>query len=358
MDKCIFANLAEMKSSRTRSTVLSRWDKSQTQIRWKSKPWSCFQVFTYCVFGLTCMLSGILLLVINKVTFPGMIASVEEEVGLYIRPAKAVLFPVDPIIEDAVTVIENTPQLETAKRSVAVNASEMFHAIDSNGMKMAHIGMIQGGKTGLRQNLRVIMTAENNGASTRPGSDADKEMSKLKKEQVQQFSGALSLPGDQPWALQEATRVLRAHPLLQPDSPVYRGNGENGASLEEAMVYVKSQPVCKNMPIFLTMATVGDDLYWQLIENFVFSMVKFEISDCSLVICVSDAKCMNLCRENSFPCFDYQSEKVPLPSVMEQIGEVKLFHIPKAMAKGVSQSTIILHHVRNVVPTLWDDYCL
>lgn len=329
-----------MKSSRTRSTIASRFDKSKTQIRWKSKPWSCFQVFTYCVFGLTCMLSGMLLLVINKVTFPGMTTSVEEEVGLFLKPAKAVLFPAEAIIGDdvPVTVIENTPQLETPKISVAVNATEIFYAVDSSGMQMAHIAMIQGGKTGLRQNMRVIMTAENNGALTRPGSDADKEMRKLKKEKVQQFSGILSLPGNQPWALQEATRVLRAHPLLQPESPVYRGNGENGASLEEAMIYIKNQPVCKNMPIFLTMATVGDDLYWQLIENFVFSMVKFEISDCSLVICVSDAKCMNLCRENSFPCFNYQSDKVPLPSVMEQIGGVKLFHIPKAMAKGVSQS--------------------
>jgi hypothetical protein len=291
------------------------------------------------------MLSGMLLLVINKVTFPGMATSVEEEVGFILRPAKAVLFPVEPTFGDDVTVIENTPQLETAKISlavntVAVNATEVFYAIDSSGEKMAHISMIQGGKTGLRQNLRVIMTSENNGASTRPGSDADKEMRRQKKEKALQYSGVLSLPGDlpgyQPWALQEATRILREHSLLQPESPVYRNNGENGASLEEAMIFIKQQPVCKNMPIFLTMATVGDDLYWQLIENFVFSMVKFEISECSMVICVSDAKCMNLCRENSFPCFDYQSEKVPLPSVMEQIGEVKLFHIPKAMAKGVS----------------------
>ena len=39
------------------------------------------------------------------------------------------------------------------------------------------------------------------------------------------------------------------------------------------MDYMKHLDVCYNKPIFLTMATVGDDLYWQLIENFVYTMV-------------------------------------------------------------------------------------
>lgn len=329
-----------MKSSRTRSTILPRSDKSHAQIRWKSKPWSCFQMLTYCVFGLTCMLSGMLLLVINKVAFPGMTTALEEEVDLFLTSNKAVPSPIDQTVADVAIIVENIPQ--QVKISAALRAPEVFLASDSNGVPMPHITMIQGGKTGLRQNLRVVMTAENNGASTRPGSDADKEIRKRKKEELQQYSGALALSGKLPWALQEATKVLRSHPLLQPESPVYRNSGESSATLEEAMMHIRNHPVCKNMPIFLTMATVGDDLYWQLIENFVFSMVKFEISDCSLVICVSDAKCMNLCRENSFPCFDYQSDKVPLPSVMEQIGEVKLFHIPRAMAKGVSLMTVAL----------------
>ena len=45
---------------------------------------------------------------------------------------------------------------------------------------------------------------------------------------------------------------------------------------------------------------------------------------------------MNLCRENNFPCFDHKPKKFPQPSVMEQIGELKLFLIPKAMERGVS----------------------
>jgi hypothetical protein len=84
------------------------------------------------------------------------------------------------------------------------------------------------------------------------------------------------------------------------------------------------------------MATVGDDLYWQLIENFVYTLVKFEVSDCALVICVSDLRCMRMCAAAKFPCFNYIAEEVPLPSVMEQIAQVKLLHVPKALNRGVS----------------------
>jgi hypothetical protein len=65
--------------------------------------------------------------------------------------------------------------------------------------------------------------------------------------------------------------------------------------LPDAMLHIQRDPVCVGKPIFMTMATVGDDLYWQLIENFVYTLVKFNVSDCSLVICVSDPHCMELC---------------------------------------------------------------
>ena len=84
------------------------------------------------------------------------------------------------------------------------------------------------------------------------------------------------------------------------------------------------------------MATVGDELYWQLIENFVYSLVRFQLSQCALVICVSDAHCMQLCGRYNFPCFDYQHHIDPKPSVMEQIANVKLFVIPQAMKLGVN----------------------
>lgn len=237
---------------------------------------------------------------------------------------------------EKVTVTSSTPKLKLFEGPVIL-------ANDSNGVPMQHISLILGGKTGLRQNLRIIMTDENNGAFTRPGSHADRERRKRRREkQNQELDIMPSTAQDlKPWALLDTERMLRAHPLFLPAAPAYRGNGEGRPTLEETMIYISNQPVCSKIPLFLTMATVGDDLYWQLIENFVFSMVKFDVIDCSLVICVSDAKCMKLCEENSFPCFDYQTEKKPLPSVMEQIGEVKLFHIPKAIAKGVSAETVL-----------------
>ena len=79
--------------------------------------------------------------------------------------------------------------------------------------------------------------------------------------------------------------------------------------------------------------------------------MKYNVSDCSLVICVSDARCMDMCAASYFPCYNYRSEAVRkalasgkdesavmnMPSVMEQIAEVKLLHIPKALAKNVCQ---------------------
>jgi hypothetical protein len=56
------------------------------------------------------------------------------------------------------------------------------------------------------------------------------------------------------------------------------------------MRHIKATPACENIPIFLTMATVGSDIYWELVQNFVFTMVKYGVSSCSLVICVSDLR--------------------------------------------------------------------
>lgn len=42
------------------------------------------------------------------------------------------------------------------------------------------------------------------------------------------------------------------------------------------------------------------------IENFVYTMAKFNLSSCTIMVCVSDPKCMRLCAESSFPCYDYQ----------------------------------------------------
>jgi len=113
--------------------------------------------------------------------------------------------------------------------------------------------------------------------------------------------------------------------------------------LEDVLYFLHNRPECKNKPIFTTMANVGSPLYWQLIENFVYTMAKYGLSDCTLMICVSDPHCMSLCKDNSFPCFDHQhkAEKggggggKATAHTMEQIAQLKLATMPKALLRGV-----------------------
>lgn len=127
-------------------------------------------------------------------------------------------------------------------------------------------------------------------------------------------------------------------------------------------------------PVYLGMATVKDDLYWQLIENFFYTSVRFNFSDCAMIICISDEKCLQQCAEAYFPCYNYQyraeydgkylpsllgenwepttiddeeekqllaakeikkKSRVRIPT-MEQIAQVKLLLVPKALQRGVS----------------------
>ena len=130
------------------------------------------------------------------------------------------------------------------------------------------------------------------------------------------------------------------------------------SKLEEVIYTLQKSASCVNKPIFLTvrnkisqsrtivsytsycfhqMATVGEDLYWQLAENFVYTLAKYNYSDCSLLICVGDRRCMEMCRKQHFPCFLYQQDKgLSSSSVMEQIAILKLQHIPKALALGAN----------------------
>ena len=74
-------------------------------------------------------------------------------------------------------------------------------------------------------------------------------------------------------------------------------------------------------------------------------MVKFKMSDCAIMICVSDKNCMKQCKDSNFPCYDFQLEpKIALnsnPSIMEQIAYLKLYYFPKALEYGL-QNMIIL----------------
>jgi hypothetical protein len=67
------------------------------------------------------------------------------------------------------------------------------------------------------------------------------------------------------------------------------------------MLYLSNTLQCQGKPIIITMAKVKSPLYWSLIENFIFTMLKFGLYHCSVMVCISDERCMKLCRENSFP---------------------------------------------------------
>lgn len=150
-----------------------------------------------------------------------------------------------------------------------------------------------------------------------------------------------------PRAYMLALAALEKHPLhllLPPSDPVQSSQlhlrhtrNVTRDTLEGALGYLQNTPQCRASPIFLTMANAGDELYWQLIENFIYSTAKFGVSDCAFVICVSDPHCMDMCKASLFPCFDYRyTLSLPPPSVMEQIAAVKLYHIPKALGSGVN----------------------
>ena len=184
------------------------------------------------------------------------------------------------------------------------------------------------GKPEIKQNRRVVLDLSLYSLPQRPPGEP---------------SGIVGKPR----AYTEALERLSRHPLheiLPPSDPVQSSQlhlrhtrNATTDTLEGALAYLQSTPQCRDSPIYLTMANAGDELYWQLIENFVYTLAKFGVSDCAFVICVSDAKCMHMCKASLFPCFDYRyTISLPPPSVMEQIAAVKLYHIPKALAAGVN----------------------
>ena len=87
--------------------------------------------------------------------------------------------------------------------------------------------------------------------------------------------------------------------------------------------------------------------------------MKFDLLHCAIMVCVSDQNCMRLCRENNFPCYDFNfaaaNPNLPAedasPSVMEQIAYLKLFHIPKALMKGVNVVLLDLDVASSATPS-------
>ena len=74
----------------------------------------------------------------------------------------------------------------------------------------------------------------------------------------------------QPRELLLSNRVLATHPFFQ----LMKTFNSSSISLEQVLVYLKAQSVCSHSPVFLAMASVGDELYWQLVQNYFYSLVK------------------------------------------------------------------------------------
>lgn len=107
------------------------------------------------------------------------------------------------------------------------------------------------------------------------------------------------------------------------------------------MKLVASQPQCMHKPLFIAMAHVQSDLYWQLIQNFIYSMMQFDHIECSIMICVTDMNCMNLCRYHHFPCYHYQHPNATTGTtmtihIMEQIATIKLLEVSRALEAGLN----------------------
>lgn len=132
-------------------------------------------------------------------------------------------------------------------------------------------------------------------------------------------------------SLAATRKALQAHPLLSilASSP--------HAGIDDVLVEMQRFDKCTNKPLVITMAKIGTPLYWQLVENFVFSMAKFDLVECALMVCIADQHCMDLCAEAAFPCFLYDDHSGDV-SAFQKIAHLKLHALPLASARGVSKS--------------------
>ena len=207
----------------------------------------------------------------------------QHEMQSFIHPPQMKPKPIEKSSTKVNIIIENEEKYIKYKAPYKINTALTTL---SQGLSIENtLEIIPSRKTGIRQDLRITLRDKYPMSLSRPSYISS------------------GIPGH-PAALIEAENILRRHPIRRLNTTDY--------SLEDAMVFIQSQPQCYDKPIFLTMATVGDDLYWQLIENFVYTMVKFNISDCALVICVTDPSCMVLCDRSTFPCFDYRHQTLPV----------------------------------------------
>jgi hypothetical protein len=115
------------------------------------------------------------------------------------------------------------------------------------------------------------------------------------KNSNQKFKSKIQIQNNSTTYSQDSSRTavaLSSHPYFSLHADL---------ELHMYMLYLSKTLQCQGKPIVITMAKVKSPLYWSLIENFIYTMLKFDLYHCSVMVCISDESCMKLCRENSFP---------------------------------------------------------
>ena len=120
---------------------------------------------------------------------------------------------------------------------------------------LTHIKIMPTDKIPIKKDRRVVLTLQN----------YDNRNS-LKA--IDSYNSTPTFQVGSPRELLHANRVLQAHPFF------HRPPSLNASCLEDVLVFIKEQSQCARSPVFLGMATVGEDLYWQLIENYFYTLVK------------------------------------------------------------------------------------
>lgn len=212
-----------------------------------------------------------------------------------------------------------------------------FSSFLVSGLFLLHLYV----KQGFIIDYSIIHGNLRNSSSTSSASTSQKLSAKittpaLRQEpgQVQSSTPTSTAPPMSPEEIQERLKELPFHTFLKSEVESIP------PTLEDVLVFLHNRKDCRDKPIFTTMANVGSLLYWQLIENFIYTMVKYDLIECTLMICVADEHCMDLCKDSFFPCFNHQHKSLDgsgpkLTHTMEQIAQLKMHTIPRALKAGV-----------------------
>ena len=69
-------------------------------------------------------------------------------------------------------------------------------------------------------------------------------------------------------------------------------------------------------------------------HRFFFSANVYVLLSIMFGLVLTDPKCMQLCEGHGYPCFDYQ-HPYPRTHVMEQVAELKILQVQRALEAGV-----------------------